>query len=245
MAISTRVRPRSRRRVALQWGTALLAVALLVALVWAAVDRVLFVSPLLREKMRLNERRREANLHNLALAVHLYHGTKRKLPPAVVHSKDGRPLLSWRVLILPYIDEKNLYEEFDLDQPWDSPHNKALLSRMPEVYALPGRRPGSDTHYRVFVGEGTAFERTEKGLRIPEDFPDGASKTLLIVEAREPVPWTKPDELPYAAAEPLPPLGASSKDGFYAAFGDGSVRYIDMKESETRIRAYITRNGGD
>src|SRR5947209_4748780 len=118
--------------------------------------------------------------------MHNYHDTHGQLPPAVVYGADGTPLYSWRVLILPYIEQQELYQQFHLDEPWDSPHNRALLPLMPRTYAAPGRKarllPPYHTVIHVFVGQGAAFEGRE-GLRLPGDFPDGTSNTLLFVEA--------------------------------------------------------------
>src|SRR5207248_4615898 len=105
--------------------------------------------------------------------------------------KDGKALYSWRVLLLPFMEEKELYEQFRLDEPWDSPHNRPLLARMPLVYGpFKSGAVGEPyaTFYQVFTGEGTAFEGKE-GLRVPEDFPNGTSETFLIVEAGRAVPW--------------------------------------------------------
>src|ERR1700704_5613932 len=107
--------------------------------------------------------------------MHGYHDQHRELPPAVVYGKDGTPLLSWRVLILPFIEEGPLFRRFKLDEPWDSPHNLPLLSEMPRVfdpYDGSSTREPHTTFYQVFVGKGAAFEG-RKGLRLKYDFPDG------------------------------------------------------------------------
>ena len=97
--------------------------------------------------------------------MHNYNGTYGRLPPAVVYGEDGKPLHSWRVLLLPFIEQQALYEEFRLDEPWDSPHNIALLPRMPLTYAPPpGKKwkvPPYHTVCQVFVGKGTAFDGRE------------------------------------------------------------------------------------
>jgi hypothetical protein len=183
----------------------------------------------------------------MALAMHNYHDTHGRLPPAAVCGKDGKPLYSWRVALLPFIEEQALYAEFKLDEPWDSPHNLALLDRMPRVYG-PYKRRSDDrpgySYYRVFVGKGTAFEGP-RGQSF-RDFPDGTSNTILIAEAGEAVPWTKPEELPYAPDQPLPRMGGIARDGFFRiATGDGSVRDIGDTVSEPTLRAAITRNGGE
>ena len=180
--------------------------------------------------------------------MHVYHEEHGRLPPAVVYGYDGQPLYSWRVLLLPYIEEGKLYEEFRLDEPWDSPHNLALLPRMPSIYRPPpnkaARVPPHHTVCQVFVGPGAAFEGSE-GLRLASDFPDGTSSTFLVVEAGEPVPWTKPQDLRYDPDGPLPDLRPLFRDGFRARLADGSGRFIPRETGEETLRALITRNGGD
>jgi hypothetical protein len=166
-----------------------------------------------------------------------------------VYGDYGQPLLSWRVLLLPDIEQKELFHEFHLDEPWDSPHNVQLLARMPATYAPPpgkaSKVPPHHTVCQVFVGRGAAFEGRE-GLRLPADFPDGTSNTLLVVEAGEPVPWTKPEDLAYDPGGRLPGLRCLFRDGFRAALGDGSVRWLLKRDlGEATLRALITRNGGD
>ena len=82
-------------------------------------------------------------------------------------------------------------------------------------------------------------------MRLPDDFPDGASKTFLVVEADEPVPWTKPEDLFYEPGKPLPRLGGLFRDGFNCVLADTSVRFIPRQTKEETIRALITRNGGE
>jgi uncharacterized protein DUF1559 len=180
--------------------------------------------------------------------MHNYQAEHGHLPPAVVYGACGQPLYSWRVSLLPYTDGDDLYKEFHLDEPWDSPHNLALLPRMPGVYAPPyhkrSRVPPHHTVCHVFVGEGAAFEGGE-GLRYPGDFPDGGPNTFLVVEAGEPVPWTKPDDLVYDPDGPLPELRCLFQDGFRARTADGSGRFVRKGTSEATLRAAITRNGGD
>jgi hypothetical protein len=176
-----------------------------------------------------------------------YNDAHGQLPPAVVYGADGKPLHSWRVLILPYIEERELYEQFKLDEPWDSPHNIRLLEKMPVLYAAPGRKakkmPPYHTVCHVFVGKGTPFEAGTRLRLSLVDFPDGMSNTFLIVEAGKPVPWTKPEELCYDPDGPLPELDCIFKDCFRAAMAAGFSRWISKQTSEATLRAAITRNG--
>src|ERR1700693_4889718 len=132
--------------------------------------------------------------------MHAYHSVYGRFPPAVVYGQDGRPLYSWRVLVLPYLEEQALYDQFHLDEPWDSPHNIQLLARMPTTYAPPGSKkklaPPYHTFLHVFVGKGTAFE-SPKGETFTS-FTKGTSETILVVEGGEAVPWSKPEDIPYA-----------------------------------------------
>src|SRR5207253_2180467 len=131
-----------------------------------------------------------------------------RLPPAALRDKAGKPLLSWRVLILPSLGGQALYDEFHLDEPWDSPHNLRPPERMPVAFGDPTRYrlPPTHTRLQVFVGPGTPFEIAE-GPRLKGDFPDGLDQTILIAEGAVAVPWTKPADLDYSPDEPSPPLG--------------------------------------
>jgi prepilin-type processing-associated H-X9-DG protein len=187
------------------------------------------------------------NLKQFALAMHNYHDALGSFPPAAVFDAAGKPLLSWRVQILPYLGQDALYREFRLDEAWDSPHNKKLLKKMPKIFADPrGNRdkaPAFTTHYQAFVGPGAFFEG-KRGIRIA-DIIDGTSNTIMIVEAAQAVPWSKPEDLPYDPKKPLPKLGGILGGGFNAAFCDGSVRFIARTVKESTLRAMITRNGGE
>ncbi len=164
--------------------------------------------------------------------------------------------------MLPYLEAEQVYREFHLDEPWDSPHNIQLLPRIPRFYApldsLPIKATSEPhtTFYQVFVGEGTAFEGRE-GLSMRDDFPNGVSNTILVVEAGEAVPWTKPVDLPYHADRPLPSLGGlftgqgrfslfgpNREKGFNVAFVDGSIRFLRDPVPEETLRKAITRNSG-
>jgi uncharacterized protein (TIGR03067 family) len=181
------------------------------------------------------------NLKQMALAMHNLASTTPdgRLPAAAIKSKDGKPLLSWRVAILPYIEQANLYREFHLDEPWDSEHNKKLLDVIPKLYLVSGTK----TPWRVFTGEHTAFEGKGVGLG---DFGRSISNTLLIVEAAESVPWTKPEELEYTAGKPLPKLGGNFTPGrFYACMADGSAGSYATELPEKSLRSLIVRNGAE
>ena len=161
--------------------------------------------------------------------------------------------MSWRVELLPYLEQDLLYKKFKLDEPWDSPNNKALLKYMPPSYIPPEERPSTEpyhTYYQVFVGTngpvGPVFEPSPKyRVALSGGIPDGTSGTFLIVEAGAAVPWTKPEDIVYDPAKPLPKLGGLYQDGFTAVFADSSARFMTRDLDEETIRACITRNGGE
>ncbi len=197
------------------------------------------------QKMRAAASRSVAqnNLKQLGLAMHNYHDTHRKFPPQATYDKQGRPLLSWRVHLLPYIEQNELYKQFKLDEPWDSPHNKKLIAKMPMTFRSPNSNAGpGKTTYLVPLGKRTIFG-VKGGCRI-RDITDGTSNTILIVEADDKfaVPWTKPEDLKY---DPKNPKAAfqNQKRGFNAAFADGSVRFISQAIDAKVLRALFTRNG--
>jgi hypothetical protein len=186
-------------------------------------------------------------LKQLALALHSYADTYRHFPPFANHSKDGKPLLSWRVHILPYVEEQALYNQFKLDQPWDSPHNKKLIDKMPKIYKSPLARlkDPTKTTYLVPRARETIFPGPE-GVQF-RDILDGTSNTILVVEAAadQAVIWTKPDDLPVDKKQPGRGLFGKGRDEFLTAFADGSVRGIPATTPAETLWALFTRAGGE
>jgi hypothetical protein len=188
------------------------------------------------------------NLKQMVLAMQNYNDTHGQLPAAAICDKAGKPLLSWRVAILPFIGEQNLYAQFKLDEPWDGPNNLRLLSQrpMPNIYNCPDVPTTSgQTIYQVLVGNGAAFDKT-RGFKIPQDFPDGMSNTILIVEAGQAVMWTKPSDVDFDPRMFMVPLmNTRSRNVFLVAMADGSTRPVAPQISEKTFKAAITRNGNE
>jgi prepilin-type processing-associated H-X9-DG protein len=188
------------------------------------------------------------NLKQIGLAMHNYHAVYETLPPAATLGPDGRPLLSWRVLLLPYLGEEALYQQFKLDEPWDSPNNRPLLAKMPRAYACPSNRlptsPAELTTYCVLVGPGTLFEGP--GGTPFRDVTDGTSNTLMVVESTQAASWSQPGtDLAYTPKAPIAGLGSPHPGGFDALFADGSVRFLKDSTAPATLDALITRNGGE
>jgi hypothetical protein len=238
-------------------GAVLIGPALMIAMLIPAVQKVRGAA----------ERIQSANnLKQQSLAMMNYADTNGRLPPAVVYGRNGEPLYSWRVLLLPYLEEDNLYRRFHLDEPWDSPNNKPLLALMPKVFQEPGENSPQQgmTHYQVFDGPGAAFDSSARplvpfkasgvfpqGLQMSAKqigfggFADGTQNTFLIVETPDPVPWTSPQDLRFGPNVPLPKLARPSRNGFNAAYADASVRLVPSSISEQTLKALITPNGGE
>jgi hypothetical protein len=195
-------------------------------------------------KARVSARRVQSvnNLKQIALAMHNYHDTYASFPATAVYDKDGKALLSWRVLILPFIEQGALFKEFHLDEPWDSDHNKKLIARMPAVYKSDLAAKEGETYHQGFDGPGAFFD-AKKGIKI-SDITDGTSNTFMVIESARSVPWTKPEDIAFDPAKPLPKLGFR-EDGFYAAYCDGSVRFMKRDTKQETLKATVTRNGGE
>ncbi|GAC1464026.1 MAG: hypothetical protein NVSMB9_02220 [Isosphaeraceae bacterium] len=185
------------------------------------------------------------NLKQIALAMHNFHAAKDRFPGASITDAQGKPLLSWRVAILPYLDQTSLYERFHLNEPWNSPHNQALLTQMPLAYACPSEPPHGPgmTIYQAVIGPQTMFTN---GKPVPlAEVTDGTSNTLLVGEASKAVPWTAPEDLPFDLSLPNSGLGSQHFGGFNAAFADGSVRFLLNTINKSVLSALLSRNGGE
>ena len=149
--------------------------------------------------------------------------------PADIVDKDGKALLSWRVQLLPYLEQKQLYDQFKLDEPWDSEHNKKLVAKIPAIFVPPAQKSAAGTTtYLGPLGDGYLFRpKAKEGLKIA-DITDGTSNTIMIVEVADgsAVEWTKPGDWTPDAKEPAKALVGHYPEGFIAAFCDGSVRLL-------------------
>jgi hypothetical protein len=191
------------------------------------------------------------NLKMIGLAMHNYNDAHGSLPGAAKRLPNGSPGLSWRVQLLPYLEEDRLYLQFHHDEPWDSPHNKTLMAKMPAIYARSGENAlgKTTTPFQVFVGRGTPFEDRDKGIVDKgigfADITDGSSNTWMVVESQNEVPWTKPEDLPFDPAMPLPALGVPGRTDFFVVTCDGAAHRLPKNTDERTLKGMITRNGGE
>ncbi|HEV3022128.1 MAG TPA: DUF1559 domain-containing protein [Pirellulales bacterium] len=188
------------------------------------------------------------NLKQVANAMHVYCAAhKHSFAAAASYSADGKPLLSWRVQLLPYLEQGELYREFHLDEPWDSEHNRSLVERMPDVFRSPlSKHKAPDrTNYLAPVAEGTVFHG-HNGIAMQE-ITDGTENTILVVEADDDraVIWTKPDDLAIDLDQPQAGLGGLLGDLFLTAFADNSVHTLHVDTDRELLRHLFLRADGN
>ncbi len=225
-----------------------------------------------RARAAAQGRRSSNNLKQIGLAFHNYADTYRSFPPAAVIGPDGRPWHSWRVLLLPFLEETKLYEQYDFSEPWDSPKNAAVAAKIVDVYRDPAR-PGDEpvTGYAAIVGKEALFTPESVRMQAKDDFPacltrgnrpffphvtDGTSMTMAFatVPAERKIPWTKPDDIVVDGDFPGigKPAGIGTIDAGTGAgpvaltlFTDGAVHVLAAATDPDLLRKLITRAGGE
>ena len=197
-------------------------------------------------------------LKGLGLAMHNYHEHYKSLPPAYTVDRNGKPLHSWRVLILPFIEQNNLYEKIRLDEPWDCEHNRQFHSinigmfQCPSAEGVlcdrhPNLRANGSCFKSVVIGEKTAFPGA-KSITI-QDITDGTSNTILIVERLLPVCWMDPSsEITMGVAleginREYSGIGSFHTGVINTAFADGSVQTLEENISREKLEAMLTIAG--
>jgi len=187
------------------------------------------------------------NLKQIGLAMHCWHDDHKGLPAPASYDAQGKPLLSWRVHLLPLVGQEQLYKQFHLNEAWDGPHNRTLIDKMPAIYRSPGCRLPEQgrTSYVAPVGRDTVFAGRE-GMAL-DQIKDGTSNTILVVEVGDPqaVIWTAPEDLPFDPEQPAKGLGGPFKGGFLAVFCDGSVQFLPLPQDAKNLRSLFTPAAGE
>ena len=189
-----------------------------------------------------------SNLKQIAFAMIQYESQNQRYPTVGMKLSTGKPGLSWRVAILPFLEQGNLYRQFRRNEPWDSPHNKKLISKMPKIFQSPG---GTDeegmTNYLAVASPDSIIVNGKRGTR-NLSVRDGTSKTLLVVEAddTEAVPWTKPDDFEWTYENPSKGLGKIWLGGqFLGVMADGSVHRLNVADGNDALISMFTKSGSD
>jgi hypothetical protein len=206
------------------------------------------VQPFVRRLLDQFERTEASNkLRQIGVAMHDFNDKKGRFPAAATYSADKKPLLSWRVQLLPFLGEEKLYQEFHLQEPWDSEHNRKLIARMPAVYRGIRSQLNEEgkTTFLVPTGENTMFPGME-GLRV-SDITDGLSNTIMALDADDDraVIWTKPEDLKMDPKDLQAGLGKRYSTGFLALFADGTVHFLCNTISPVTLGGAFTPNGGE
>jgi prepilin-type processing-associated H-X9-DG protein len=232
----------------------------LIIVVLAGLVVALLLPAIQQTKTAPNRSTCKRNLKQIGLALHNYHEVHGSFPPAYVLDEDNSPLYSWRVLILPFIDQTPLYGQLHLDEPWDSPHNRPLLDMEIPAYSCPSEEQTTDeagnevpkvmTNYLAVIGPETVWPAPDV-CRF-DDITDGNSTTILVVEvANSGIHWAEPRDLHVTQmareVNPSAGMGLSSHHtgGTNVLRVDGSVRWIADDTPPEQLRAMLTRAGGE
>jgi hypothetical protein len=188
------------------------------------------------------------NLKQIALALHNYHDVYRSFPPAYTVDENGRPMHSWRTLILPFLEQQALYSQIDLNEPWDSPKNQAFHNVSIPSYTCPSSPPSPNCSYFAIVGPNTLFPGS-RGVSLSE-VTDGTSNTIAVVEmSGSGNVWMAPVDVDLQKMQfrlnqsPSDP-SSHHPGGLNVALGDGAVRFISDNIDPNTLRALITINEG-
>jgi prepilin-type processing-associated H-X9-DG protein len=207
------------------------------------------------------------NLHSIVLALVSYEAKYHRFPPAYVADRNGRPMHSWRVLILPFLELDDHYKQYNFNEPWDGPNNRKLLAARPRVFACPADKdtnaPGScQTNYVAVVGSDAAW-LGDKSRHMRDFLRKGTTDTIMLVEtANAGIAWTEPRDLSVDALQSAGPgssvVTASSRHGDYngffysrrgygginAAFADGHGQYISPGALSPKVLPDLLKIGG-
>ncbi|MEZ6034377.1 MAG: DUF1559 domain-containing protein [Planctomycetaceae bacterium] len=225
-------------------GTTLLKIFLLVAIGFVLVALLL---PGLQRRDVARRTQCKNNLKQIGLALHNYHDDYGAFPPAYTVDSEGRPLHSWRTLLLPYLEHSNLYQEIDFSKPWNDPVNAAVFEVSINEFQCPSLSiPKNHTTYLGVNGPDSFFNAN--AARIISEITDGTSNTLTVVEVPydQSVPWMAPQDADEASILQLTEDSQLAHTGGYQGLiADGSVRFISVRLDQSTLRALLTISAGD
>ncbi len=185
------------------------------------------------------------DMKQVSQAMQRYYEDKGEFPPAAMKTRDGKPGLSWRVALLPYMNQEDLYKQFKLDEPWDSPTNQRLVSRMPAAFGGGGGGQfGQMTQIKLVIGAGTIFDPEHPEMRKKESMKDGPGKTILFVQSMPPVSWTQPNDINIDQNGGPLRLSSGGSDTVMVALADGTVKSIRRDIDPGQLKTWLMPNSG-
>ena len=194
------------------------------------------------------------NLKQIGLALHNYHDKYGSLPPAYIADENGKPMHSWRVLLLPFLDLQSLYQKYRFDEPWDGPNNIKLLDEFPDAFRCPNETKKNGrlrtTSYVAVVGDETIWPNQQSTRLEDITSQDGSTYTIAVVEiANSTISWTEPRDLVFDdlkfSFEHGTEISSQHPNGAHVVFVDGSVRYISNDIDPEKLRGLLTIDGGE
>lgn len=171
-----------------------------------------------------------------------FENAHKHFPSATILGPDGKTPHSWRVEVLPFLQRKDIYDRYKMNEPWNSESNLALVKEAADLFSVPGDEPDSNCGYFLITGPKTAFDANEPPTRI-RSVIDGLSHTIGLVESKREIPWTKPEDIPYDANGPLPSLGGYFENGFHVGYLDSHTYFVSDDADESFLRATFTKAG--
>jgi type II secretory pathway pseudopilin PulG len=245
-----RAQPKVKLNRSIAWIMGVVAIAMLC--VFCAIGILIFAVGQIR--ISAEQQSAKNRLLQISLAMQNYHDVNGFFPHDT-YDEDGKPLLSWRVQLAPYLEANDVFSAINHDEPWDSEHNKQLWSMIPKPFKSPfdgSRMNVSNTYYQFVIAPNSFGNRLAKQkLGNPMDDPDAvrfssdnirdSSKTLTVIESGIPVNWMKPDDLKWNLGEPVPPLhGNRRQKHILAVYADGSIQQLPLTMSATEFQQAIT-----
>ncbi len=244
-------KPNANQAVATGAGISLVVIILIVVGVLALACIGILIALLLPAVQQVRQAARSTDGHNrirqVAIALHTYHDANNRLPPAVTVSDDGTELYSWRTAILPFMEQNHIYNQIDLQKPWDDPANRAVHGSEIAVFQSPlSKNTGGDiTHFVAVVGPGTVFDSDPNRRVTFAGIQDGTSRTIMLIEYRDSdIPWYEPRDVSIEKAISIIKNQKGGR-GTIVAYADASTEIIPSSINESELRAMFTRNGND
>jgi hypothetical protein len=201
------------------------------------------VTPMIDDARNQARRTQEMNyVRQVLLAMHNYAAVHGKFPPAVIRNPGQQPY-SWRVALLPYLEQQNLYDQYKFDEPWDSPANLKIAEVAVPFYCSEDGNSNASTIYLV-TGKNTAFEPDGRGVGFAQ-IRDGMSNTAMLVQTKRDIPWSKPEDIELPATDEIPQFGGVVEGGYIVGMFDGSTWFVDAPMNDATVRAMFSPSGGE